>query len=181
MPAALRLLAKLWENDRGQVARLRDALAMADAGPEVVEAVRALSDRVELHPGADGKRSRRIEPVGHLVSLLRLPGAYGPGNAQSPSAITDGLGMFLSSEFLGCGDAQPTMPIHHSDHLNPTTNQPLRDGSDRSNLLPCSSRPLEGPTKRPLSLGRTAVRLEYWERWDAEPQSHRQLQVAYRA
>ena len=51
--------------------RLREAIA-ADRSPEFVESVRALIERVEVHPGADGERSARIELVGHLASMLRL-------------------------------------------------------------------------------------------------------------
>ena len=45
------------------------------ASPEIREALRALIAKVEVHPAGDGKTEHRIEPVGHLASLLRAGGA----------------------------------------------------------------------------------------------------------
>ena len=91
----------LSETYREQAARLREALA-ADRSPEVVDAVRALIVRVEVYPPAEDAREPRIELIGHLASMLRAAGAFGAGNAKSPPAGADGLGVFLSSEL---GDA----------------------------------------------------------------------------
>jgi hypothetical protein len=70
-PELPRLHPNLSEVYRERVERLREAIA-ADRSPEFVESVRALIERVEVHPGADGERSARIELVGHLASMLRL-------------------------------------------------------------------------------------------------------------
>jgi hypothetical protein len=44
---------------------LQEALA-ADGGPEIVEVIRMLIDRVEVHPPKQGARELRIELVGYL-------------------------------------------------------------------------------------------------------------------
>ena len=62
-----------------------------------------LIDRVEVHPPAEGSAGARIELQGHLASMLRLAGAYGPGNAKSPPGVPDGLVMFLGSAKVDAG------------------------------------------------------------------------------
>ena len=82
---------------RVRVQGLRAAMQKS-ASPETREALRALIARVEIHHARDGETEPRIELFGHLASLLRAGGAEVPV-------------MFLSSQ-RGCGDPQPTMPIH---------------------------------------------------------------------
>ena len=83
---------------------LADALAR-DAGPEVLEAARALIERVVVHP-ADGPRGpRKLELFGQFSALLRAAGALpeeGRENAASPLARASGLDVFCCSEL---GDA----------------------------------------------------------------------------
>ena len=55
---------------------------------------------------------------------------------------TDSCGSRAGAEFqqfLGCGDRQPTMPIHRSDDLTSAINPPWRVDAGGSNPLPCSS------------------------------------------
>ncbi|MEO3475912.1 recombinase family protein [Roseomonas sp. CAU 1739] len=107
-PAFPRLHGNLAEVYRTKVARLREALS-AEGGPEIVEAIRELIDRVEVHPPAEGATVPRIELIGHLAAMLRAAGYAGaevrPGarNAKSPPAGADGLDMFLSSELVDAG------------------------------------------------------------------------------
>lgn len=75
---APRLHSNLSEVCREKVARLRYALALPPAAPEVPEAVRAPIDPVEVYPPAAGSAGRRIELQGHLASMLRLAGAFRP-------------------------------------------------------------------------------------------------------
>jgi len=100
----IRLHEGIAEVYQAHVAALRDALAR-DAGPEVLEAARALIERVVVHP-ADGPRGpRRLELFGQFSALLRAAGALpdeGRENAASPLAVAGGLDVFLSSE---SGDA----------------------------------------------------------------------------
>ena len=74
----------------------------AYGGPEIVEAIRALIERVEVHPPGEVGTGPWIELQGHLASLLRLAGACGSENAKSPAGVPDGLMTFFSSEL---GDA----------------------------------------------------------------------------
>ncbi len=106
-PELPRLHGNLAEVYRAKVMQLREALS-AEGGPEIVEAIRELIDRVEVHPPAEGSREPRIELVGHLASMLRAAGAgrlvgVGSGNAKSPPAGADRLGSFLSSELWDAG------------------------------------------------------------------------------
>ena len=103
MPPALpRLHPNLAEVYRDKIARLREALT-GEGGEEVVEAIRALIDRVEVHPPAETGGSARIELVGHLASMLRAAGVAGVQTAKSPSAGPDGLHVFLGSESVDAG------------------------------------------------------------------------------
>ena len=72
-----------------------------DGGPEVLEAVRALIERVVVFPAEVPKGPRRVDLYGHLSALLR---AAGVGvNAQSPLAVANGPDVFLSSVKGGAG------------------------------------------------------------------------------
>jgi DNA invertase Pin-like site-specific DNA recombinase len=106
-PELPRLHGNLAEVYRAKVARLREALS-AEGGPEIIEAIRELIERVEVHPPAEGDRAPRLELVGHLAAMLRAAGASGLGgvgsrNAKSPPADADGLDLFLSSESVDAG------------------------------------------------------------------------------
>jgi hypothetical protein len=70
-PVAARLHPNLSEIYRERVARLREALA-ADGGPEIVEAIRTLVDRVEVHPPAGGGKAPRLELIGKRCAAARL-------------------------------------------------------------------------------------------------------------
>ena len=107
MPATPpRLHPNLAEVYRDKVARLQEALA-AEGGTEVLEAFRALIDRVEVHAPPEGGGTPRIELVGHLASMLRAAGAEGmavaTGHEKSPRAGAGGLGSFLSSVQVDAG------------------------------------------------------------------------------
>ena len=82
--------------------RLREALA-ADRSPEVVEALRSLIERVEVHRAAAGVRMPRVELVGHLAAMLRTAGIGPATNAKSPLAVANELDEFLSSELVDAG------------------------------------------------------------------------------
>lgn len=97
-----RLHPNLAEVYRERVERLRETLAK-DRSPEVVEAVRALIERVEVHPPEAGGREPRIELVGHLAALLRAAGVGAGRNATSPPAVADGLDAFCCSELVDAG------------------------------------------------------------------------------
>jgi site-specific DNA recombinase len=106
-PELPRLHGNLAEVYRAKVSRLREALG-AEGGPEIVEAIRELIERVEVHLPAEGAREPRLELVGHLAAMLRAAGAgalvgVGPRNAKSPPAGADGLDVFLSSELVDAG------------------------------------------------------------------------------
>ena len=90
---------------RERVARLREALP-EEVGPEIVEAIRALIARVEVHPPAEGSKQARVELIGHLAAMLRAAGvgdADGLGTAKSPPAGPGGLDLFWSSESVDAG------------------------------------------------------------------------------
>lgn len=117
-PDLPRLHGNLAEVYRAKVARLREALS-AEGGPEIVEAIRELIERVEVHPPAEGQRAPRIELIGHLAAMLRAAGAGGLGgvgarNTKSPSACADGPGLFLSSESLDAGTRKHLDLLLHS-------------------------------------------------------------------
>jgi len=104
-----RLHGNLPQVYREKVERLREALA-AEGGPEIVEAIRALIDRVEVHPPRDGSREPRIELVGHLAAMLQAAGLEGPLNAKSPPGVPDGLDVFGCSELGDAGTRHRLMP-----------------------------------------------------------------------
>ncbi len=101
-PDLPRLHPNLADVYRDRVRRLAEALA-AEGSPEIVEAIRALIDRVEVHPPAEAGSVPRIELVGHLAAMLRAAGVAGSANAKSPSAGADGLEVFLSSVQVDAG------------------------------------------------------------------------------
>ncbi len=93
-PVVPRLHPNLAEVYREEVARLREGLAQEDAGPEVREALRALIERVEVHPPAAVDGEPRIELIGHLASMLRAA-----RNAKNPSAFgAEGLVLECSAK-----------------------------------------------------------------------------------
>ena len=76
-----------------RVAQLRERLEGESSG-EILEATRALIERVEIHPPVDGGRSARIELIGHLTSMLRAAGVEGlpePQNAKNPTRGSGGV------------------------------------------------------------------------------------------
>jgi hypothetical protein len=102
--SAPRLHPALAEVYRARLATLRETLE-SEGGRETLEAARALIDRVEISPPADGESAPRIELIGHLTALLRAAGVNAmplTQNTKSPSVLTDGLDMFSRSR---SGDA----------------------------------------------------------------------------
>ena len=69
----------------------------------LVEAIRALIDRVEVHPPQQGAREPRIELQGHLASMLRAAGLDAHQNMKSPLVLASGLEVCLGSELVGAG------------------------------------------------------------------------------
>ena len=94
-----RLHGNLAENYRTRVARLREGMEQEDAN-EVLEGLRALIDRVVVHPpGAKGDGAA-LEVIGHLSALLSASGApaemvlglsRGVGHEKTPPAAADGV------------------------------------------------------------------------------------------
>ena len=85
---------------RQRVARLREALA-AEGGTEVLEEVRALIERVEVHAPAEPGGAPRLELIGELTAMLRAAGvvlpdalgamaSLGSGRAKGPRAVAVG-------------------------------------------------------------------------------------------
>ncbi|WP_137128543.1 recombinase family protein [Roseomonas sp. HF4] len=82
---------------RERVTRLREALA-AEGGTEVLEEVRALVDRVEVHAPVEPGGAPRLELIGELTAMLRaagvvLParaGVVGGGREKGPRAVAVG-------------------------------------------------------------------------------------------
>jgi len=68
---------KLADVYRVRVTDLRAAMQKS-ASREILEALRALIARVEIHPARDGQTERRIELAGHLAALLGAAGADVP-------------------------------------------------------------------------------------------------------
>ncbi len=94
-PELPRLHGNLAEVYRAKVMQLREALS-AEGGPEIVEAIRELIDRVEVHPPAEGGREPRIELIGHLAAMLRAAGAgrllvWGPRTRKAHRRVPMGL------------------------------------------------------------------------------------------
>lgn len=78
---------------RQRVSQLRERLE-GESSREVLEAARALIERVEIHPPVDGANAPRIELIGHLTSLLRAAGVEGlpkPMNGKTPPTDVDGV------------------------------------------------------------------------------------------
>lgn len=103
--APIRLHEGIAEIYQAHVASLRDALAR-NAGPEVLEAARALIDRVVVHPAERPRGPRKVELFGQLSALLRAAGALpaeGRTNADSPLALASGLDVFACSESWDAG------------------------------------------------------------------------------
>jgi DNA invertase Pin-like site-specific DNA recombinase len=104
LPALHPNLAALY---RTRVARLEQALAAGDA-PDVLEAARALIDKVVIYPPGEGGGGPRIELVGDLPAMLE---ACGAGWAREP-AVRDVLGAFASSVKAGKGTSSPKTPSY---------------------------------------------------------------------
>ena len=91
------------------VGELSEALS-SEGGPDIVEGIRELIDRVAVHPPDDADREPRLELVGHLASMLRAAGAgglvgLGAKNAKSPAACADRAWIVLEFGIVGCADA----------------------------------------------------------------------------
>ncbi len=54
---------------------------------EALEAMRALVERVEVHPPSAPGEGHRIELIGHLTAMLRAGGAELPTNTKNPSSV----------------------------------------------------------------------------------------------
>jgi DNA invertase Pin-like site-specific DNA recombinase len=94
-----RLHPNLAEVYRARVSSLREAMSDSKGGAEVMEAARALIDRLEVHPQAETGGAPRLELIGHLSAMLRAGGFARPTiaqNGKSPSAVADGLRVFAS-------------------------------------------------------------------------------------
>ena len=89
------------------MADLEQALAAGDA-PDVLEAARALIDKVVIYPPGEGGGGPRIELVGDLPAMLE---ACGAGWAREP-AVRDVLGAFASSVKAGKGTSSPKTPSY---------------------------------------------------------------------
>ena len=83
-PAVPRLHPNLAVIYRERVAALCASFSAGD-GVEVLEAVRALVERVEVHPPAEPRGLPRIELVGALGAMLRTAGVAGLGQAKGPT------------------------------------------------------------------------------------------------
>ncbi len=109
-PAPPRLHANLAEIYRDKVARLREALA-AEGGTEVLEAARALVERVEVHAPAEVGGEPRIELIGELTAMLRAAGVVvpevgaggGDGHRKGPRADAVGPDLFVGSVKVDAG------------------------------------------------------------------------------
>ena len=85
----LRLHPNLSVIYRQRVAALCASLTAGD-GVEVLEAVRALVERVEVYPAAEPGGEPRLELVGALGAMLRAAGVGYPGPANDP--MPEGVG-----------------------------------------------------------------------------------------
>lgn len=83
VPALPRLHPNLVKVYCERVIQLRDSLR-ANAGPEVLEAVRSLIDRVEVHAPVEANGKPRLELVGHLSAMLHFAGA---GYEKAPCLV----------------------------------------------------------------------------------------------
>ena len=93
-----RLHGNLAETYRLRVGALREALA-AGGNTEILEALRALVDRVLVHPSVNDAPAP-LELVGHLSALLEVSGApvemigglsLALGQQKTPPAVADGV------------------------------------------------------------------------------------------
>jgi site-specific DNA recombinase len=95
-PEVPRLHPRIAEIYRERVARLRAALGAGSKPDEVLEAARALIDRVEVHPPAETGGEPWIELVGELSAMLALAGdgsSPGGANAKTPGAGAPGVSL----------------------------------------------------------------------------------------
>ena len=101
-----RLHPNLAEIYQAQVALLREAMADSRSGVEVIEAARALIDRLEVHPQVETGAAPCLELIGQLSAMLRAGGFSGPRgiqNDKSPSAVADGHSLFVCTQSLDAG------------------------------------------------------------------------------
>ncbi len=90
-----RLLPNIAERYRDRVAALRAALS-AGGGPEVLEAARALIERVEVHQASAPGGKPRLELLGELAALLRA-GGVGTEHEKGPALVSEGPDLFSCS------------------------------------------------------------------------------------
>jgi site-specific DNA recombinase len=104
-PALPRLHPNLSEVYRERVARLRAGLAVGGVGgPEVLEAARALIERVEVHPPPAGPGGPpRLELVGELSAMLEAAGLAMAGIGKDPRLGACGPDLFGGSVEVGAG------------------------------------------------------------------------------
>jgi site-specific DNA recombinase len=79
----------------------------------VLEAVRALIERVEVHPPTDPNGPARLELIGELTAMLRAAGVVAPtaasagrqgaGQQKGPPAVADGPDLFVGSVQVDAG------------------------------------------------------------------------------
>ena len=94
-PVLPRLHGNLPEVYRNKVAKLRQAFG-AGGGTEVLEAARALVERVEVQPAAEAGGQPRLELIGALTALLRAAG-FEAQQQKGPSPNGKGPDLFLCS------------------------------------------------------------------------------------
>lgn len=93
-----------------RVALLRQALEGGEA-PEVLEAARALIDKVVVRPGEEPDDPPEIELVGHLMAMLKTAGAFpGKENAAACRLVTD---LASGSTKEGMGEVLLPQPFRH--------------------------------------------------------------------
>ena len=90
-----RLLPNIAERYRERVAALRAALSAGER-PEVLEAARALIERVEVHPASTPGGKPRLELLGELAALLRA-GGVGAEHQKGPALLSEGPDVFSGS------------------------------------------------------------------------------------
>ena len=81
--------------------------------PDVLEAARALVDKVILHPGDDPDEPHRIEVVGAIEAMLRAAGVNAPDQAVDASTAVD-HDLFVSSVKEAAGALAPWPPLFDS-------------------------------------------------------------------
>ena len=101
---------------RDRVAKLETVLA-AQTAPEVLEATRALIDRVIIHPPKDPGGPPGIELVGQLLAMLQAGGANFPSGIPSVSASV--LRLLESSVKAGSGGRSPPQRRPPAPSLTP--------------------------------------------------------------